>query len=175
MLLKRSPLFVAAAVAKTRADAELGNLLADDGAWPARSGDPEWTALRVNLDKPKPPTDEIRIIKPKESWKVEATVGITVPIDPTKYTSSEKKERLEVLQALSPLWLRVTCILWPENIEGLVRHRDQLPFGHKLQKRWKTAGVLWLEVMRSEPIALDLKMATYKHTQPLLTPISPKE
>ena len=178
ILLKREPLFVAAALAKTQKDAELGNVLADDAVYPARSWDSEWMALRASLDKSRPPTDEIRILKPKESWTTETTVGVTVPIDPQKYTSSRKKERLDVLQSLSPLWLRVTCLLWPENIEGLGRNRDQLPFGHKLQKRWKTDGVLWLDDMRSEPMALDLKTATYKPKAPpqnLATPLPKRD
>ena len=73
---------------------------------------------------------------------------------------------------------QITCILWPENIEGLVRNSDQLPFGHKLQKRWKAAGVLWLEDMRSEPIQLDLRMATYKPKTPpqnLTTPLPKRD
>lgn len=162
ILLKKNPSFVAAALAKNAADFELGKLLAVDSAWPGRSNDAEWISLRTSLNKSAPPSDEIRILKPEESWIVEATVGLTVPIDPRKYTSSTKKEKLAVLQSLSPLWLRVTCDLWPLNIEGLVRNRDQLPFGHKLQKRWKATGLLWLDEMRSEPIALDLKTATYK-------------
>lgn len=162
ILLKTGPSFVAAALARKPEDFEQGKLLAIDSAWPARSEDPQWLSLRTNLNKPQPPTDKMRILDPNESWAMEAIVSVTVPIDLKKYTSSAKKEKLQVLKELSPIWLRVTCEIWPWNIEGLVRDREQLPFGHKLQKRWKDAGLLWLEDMRSEPIQLDLKTAVYK-------------
>ena len=162
ILLKRNPLFVEAALTKEQAF-DRRHLLAVDGGWPAISDNPEWISLRKSLDKRQPPEDETRVLKPKESWTVEATVGLTVPIDPKRYTSSRKKERLQVLQSLSPLWLWVTCEIWPDNVEGLARNRSQLPFGHKLQRRWSNLGFLWLKAMRSEPIPFDLSIATYKN------------
>lgn len=161
ILLKRNPLFVEAALTKEQTF-DHRYLLAVDGAWPSISEDREWILLRKSLDKWEPPKDETRVLKPKELWTVEATVGLTVPIDSKGYTSSTKKERLQVLQSLSPLWLWVTCEIWPDNIEGLVPDRDRLPFGHRLQKRWRNLGFLWLDTMRSEPIPFDFNIATYK-------------
>lgn len=162
LLLKRNPLFVEAALTKQQESFDRRHLLAVNGASPAISAAQEWISLRRRLDKSTPPLDETLVLKPKDSWTVEATVGVTVPIDPKHYTSSTKKEKLEVLQALSPVWLWVTCEIWPENVEGLIRNRDQLPFGHRLQKRWRSTGLLWLDYIRSEPIPLDLKTAMYK-------------
>jgi len=162
ILLGRDPRFVGAALAKDPGEFAKGNTLVWDYVGPARDDSPEWATLRASLDKPSPPTNETRIIMPNESWILEASVGVDVPTDPSKYTSSRKKESLEVIRQLSPVWLLVTCEMWPNNIEGLARDRDQLPFGHKLQKRWKDAGLLWLDDMRSEPIQLDLKTAVYK-------------
>jgi hypothetical protein len=64
IFLKREPLFVGAALARKPTDFVVGNILVDDGAWPANEITPEWTALRLSLDKPKPPTDETRILAP---------------------------------------------------------------------------------------------------------------
>ena len=53
----------------------------------------------------------------------------------------------------------------PDSVEPLNADRSQLKFGHKLQERWKDAGLLWLEEIYSEPIMMDVKIASYKpHT-----------
>jgi hypothetical protein len=52
--------------------------------------------------------------------------------------------------------------MWPWNVEERGPEREKLKFGHELQERWKDVGLLWLEDVRSEPIMLDLKTATYK-------------
>ena len=89
-----------------------------------------------------------------------------MPTDPSKYTSSRKKESLATIQQLSPVWLRVVCELWPWNVEPLKADRNQLKFGHKLQERWKDTGLLWLDQIYSEPIMLDV--ATIGPTLPPL-------
>jgi hypothetical protein len=156
ILLRRTPSFVAAALAKEPSDFESGKVLAADGVWPAHSIAPEWAALRAQLDKPRP-SDETRVLLPNESWSLETVVGVDVPVDPSRYTSSRKKESLQVIQQLSPLWLRITSEVWPWNLEETGAERENLSLGHKLQKRWRGVGLLWLDTIYSEPIMLDLK------------------
>lgn len=161
IFLKREPLFVGAALAREPADFKLGNVLAADGVWPAVSIAPEWTTLRSTLDQPQPPESETRILMPGDSWFLEASVGVTVPTNSKRYTSlgsTRRKESLAAIQQLSPVWLRVTCEVWPSNVEpaGSASERAKLHFGHTLQKRWAQAGLLWLDTIHSEPITLDL-------------------
>lgn len=160
ILLQREPLFPGGALARKPEDFERGNLLAGDAGWPANESSSEWTTLRLKLDKPNPPADETRILKPGESWPLETSVRLVVPTDPSKYTSSRKKESLATIQQLSPVWLRVVCEVWPWNVEPLNADRNQLKFGHKLQKRWKATGLLWLDEIYSEPIMLDVRTAS---------------
>jgi len=123
---------------------------------------PKWTALRAGLDKPSPPTAETRTLMPNETWLVDASVGVTVPVDPKRDISSVNKESLEVIRRLSPIWFRVTCEVWPWNLEGMGPSREKLEFGHKLQGRWHQFGLLWLDEVNSEPMKLDLKVQATK-------------
>jgi hypothetical protein len=160
ILLKREPLFPGGALARMPQDFETGNLLADDAGWPSNDISAEWTNLRSNLDKRRPPADETRVLMPGQSWLLATSVRLVVPTDPSKYSSSRKKESLATIQQLSPVWLRVVCEVWPWNVEPLNAERNQFKFGHKLQERWKDLGLLWLEEIYSEPIAIDLKTVT---------------
>jgi len=159
ILLRREPLFPGGALARKPDDFRMGNVLAADAGWPSNDISPEWTTLRTNLDKPKPPADETRILMPNESWPIQTSVRLIVPIDPSKYTSlsSRKKESLATIRQLSPVWLRVVCEVWPWNVEPLTADRNKLEFGHRLQRRWKDIALLWLDEIYSEPIMLDLK------------------
>jgi len=162
ILLQREPLIPGGALARKPEDFEAGNLLAGDAGWPSNDISSEWTTLRSNLDKPSPPADETRLLMPGESRPVDTSVRLVVPTDPGKYTSSRKKESLATIQQLSPVWLRVVCEVWPWNVEPLNSERSQLKFGHKLQERWKDAGLLWLDEIYSEPIMLDLRTASVR-------------
>ena len=162
ILLRREPLFPGGALAKKPEDFEEGNLLAADAGWPSNDISPEWASLRSNLDKPSPPADETRFLMPGESWPVNTSVRLVVPTDPSRYTSSRKKESLSTIQQLSPVWLRVVCELWPWNVEPLNVDRNQLKFGHELQERWRDLGLLWLHEIYSEPIMLDVRATTVR-------------
>ena len=160
ILLKREPLFPGGALAKKPEDFEQGNLLAVDAGWPSNDISAEWATLRSSLDKPNPPTDETRVLMPGESRPVETSVRLVVPTDPSKYSSSRRKESLATIQQLSPVWLRVVCEVWPWNVEHLDAERNQLKFGHKLQERWKDEGLLWLDEIYSDPMMMDVKTAS---------------
>jgi hypothetical protein len=162
ILLRREPLFPGGALARKPDDFEVGNVLASDAGWPSNDSSAEWATLRSSLDKASPPADETRLLMPGESWPLETSVRLAVPTDPSKYTSSRKKESLATIQQLSPVWLRVVCEVWPWNVEQLNADRNQLKLGHKLQERWKGVGLLWLEEIYSEPIMMDMKTASIR-------------
>lgn len=157
IFLKRVPLFPGGALARKPDDFEVGNVLAADAGWPSNDIAPEWAALRVSLDRSNPPSGETKILAPNESWSLETSIRIVVPTDSKRSTSSRKKETLATIQQLSPVWLRVVCEVWPWNVEPLTADRNRLKFGRTLQQRWRQSGLLWLEVIYSEPIKLDLK------------------
>jgi hypothetical protein len=157
IFLKREPLFPGGALARKPDDFEVGNVLAADAGWPSNDIAPEWAALRGRLDRPSPPSSETKILAPNESWSMETSIRIVVPTDSKRSTSSRKKETLATIQQLSPVWLRVVCEVWPWNVEPLTTNRNKLKFGRTLQQRWRQSGLLWLDVIYSEPIKLDLR------------------
>lgn len=155
IFLQKDPLFVGAALARSPDALARGEFLATDYAGPAVDISPEWAALRASLDKTSPPPDKVRVLKPNESWLLEASVGVSVPKNSGTDISFRKKESLQTIQKLSPIWLRVVGEVWPRNLEPGVE-RSKLKLGHQLQNRWKENGVLWLDDIYSEPISLDL-------------------
>lgn len=155
IFLKREPRFVGAALAKKPDDFAIGNHLARTYVGPAVSLSPEWVALRMSLDKLTPPSDETRILMPNEAWSLEATVGVVLPDHPEMF-SPAKSASLKDIKQLSTVWLRIVCEVWPWNLEPGA-NRSKSDFGHKLQRRWKDVGVLWLDEIYSEPITLNLK------------------
>lgn len=157
IFLKREPLFPGGALARKPDDFEVGNVLAADAGWPSNEISPEWATLRASLDKSSPPQNETRLLMPGESWPLDTSVRLIVPTDPSKSISSRKKESLATIEQLSSVWLRVVCEVWPWNVEPLTDDRSKLKFGRKLQQRWRQSGVLWLDVVYSEPIKFDLK------------------
>lgn len=155
ILLQKDPLFVGAALAKSPDALARGEFLVTDYAGPAVDLSSEWVALRASLDKVSPPPDQTLLLRPNDSRLLEASVGISVPTKPGVNISFSKKESLQTIQKLSPIWLRVVCEAWPRNIEPGA-DRSKLKFGRKLRSRWRGYGVLWLDDIYSEPIRLDL-------------------
>lgn len=121
---------------------------------------PEWTVLRNALNQPSPPQDKVRILMPDESWKWEGRVQISLPKSDKDAFSD--KETWESIRRLPAVWLRAICQVWSLNLEPKGTDRDELKFGNELQKRWKNTGLLWLDDIQSEPIALDLKTAVVR-------------
>lgn len=154
IFLNREPLFVGAALAKHPDDFATGNYLVRTHAGPAVSLDPEWSALRLSLDKPTPPPDQTRILMPNESWSLEAIVGVSLPDHPEMFAPA-KSASLKDIKELSTVWLRVVCEVWPWNLEPNP-DRSKLNYGRKLQRRWRNIGVLWLDEIYSEPLTLNL-------------------
>lgn len=117
----------------------------------------KWSTLRTNLDQRSPPRDKVRFLKPNESWRFENEIHIFVPTESGKRSSFTKGASLETLQQYSPVWMKINWEVWPLNVEPWSNDRSKLNFGRTLQRRWKNVGRLWLDVIQSEPIKLDLK------------------
>ena len=164
ILLQKDPIFPGGALAQKPEDFEEGATIAGDAGWPSNDVSPEWATLRSNLDKPSPPTDETRLLMPGESRAMDTSVRLVVPIDARNNSLLRKKESLDTIQQLSPVWLRVVCEVWPWNVEPMNPDRHQLKLGHKLQDRWKALGLLWLDEIYSEPIMVDVRTVAVRNT-----------
>lgn len=88
---------------------------------------------------------------------MEDSISISLPTESGKTSFSSKRETWESVQKLPAVWLRVTSQVWSPNLEHRRNDRSRLTFGHRLQKRWKKIGLLWLDDIWSAPILLDLK------------------
>lgn len=158
IFLNREPMFVGAALAKEPDDFGTGNYLARTYIGSAVSLAPEWTTLRRGLDKPTPPPNQTRILMPNQSWSLRATVGVSLA-EHSEMFAPAKSTSLADMKKLSTVWLRVVCEVWPWNLESSV-DRGKLSYGHRLQRRWRNVGFLWLDDIYSEPISLNLDATT---------------
>jgi len=156
-LATKPPSLVGAALAKSPTDLVSGKNLVLEYAGPAVDTSPEWAMLRKSLDQSSPPSDKARILRPNESWWLEDSVGIAFPTEAGKNSFIPKRESWEMIQKVSPVWLRVICQVWPLNLEPPSRDRTELKFGYKLQQRWERDGFLWLKPLYSDPVKLDLQ------------------
>ncbi|MFN0141323.1 MAG: hypothetical protein ACKVQW_14700 [Pyrinomonadaceae bacterium] len=121
----------------------------------------EWTDLRTALNQPSPPLGNVRVLMPRESWKFDDAVDIPLPTASGK-SSFDKSESWETIKQLPFVWFGAICQVWSLNLEPKGTDRTKLVFGNRLQKRWNDIGLLWLNDIKSEPIALDLSSAIVK-------------
>jgi len=137
--------------------------------WPSIYPFPVYRELAQRLDKPLPPPDVTRILRPKESWFWRTDQALIVleekPDSISKQTRTQTLTAEEIKKMPAPIWLRAHLEMWPFNVENF---RPGL--GGKLRKRWSKAGVLylrekekgdrfWFGNITSEPIPLDLSKA----------------
>lgn len=157
ILEAKPPLLVGIALARSPDDLVSGKTLVTDYKGESVNTSPEWTVLRNSLNQPSPPPDKVRILMPNESWQLEESVSIALPTGSGRSGFFPKRESWERIQELSTIGLYVTYQMWSPNLELVSTDSSKMRFGHRLQKRWKNVGLLWLDGIRSEPITLDLK------------------
>ena len=153
----------ATALALSQANSEKYSYVYSNAAWPSIYTFPIYQQLAESLDKPSPPPDATRVIKPQESWIWSTPVQFRLYVENhcDMFVGVEIGWN-QIRKLSSPLWLRVSYELWPFNVENFRKN-----LGGKLRKRWEAFGVLYLEekksgrywqaILRSEPIELDLR------------------
>jgi hypothetical protein len=161
----KSPILVGISLAKNESDFVAGKILAKDYYGPSADFSAEWDKLRGLLNKSKPPANLVRILMPNQSFPLNESVSIALPINSRKNAFIPEREDWETIRAISVVWIRVSCEIWPLNIESPGHERTKLVLGKSLQKRWHDSGLLLLNPIISEPIELDLRKA-----QPLSFP-----
>jgi hypothetical protein len=156
LLLEKSPICVEAIITKTANPEEGDNILYDQYRGASINFSPEWKKLREALNQSKPPTDLIKIVKPGESWINDNYIIFRPSLKLEKYTIDLPAVSWNLLLQSSPAWLRLKCELWPFNVEPDPRSSENR-FGHELQQRWHQYGILQLDTITSEPIAIDFR------------------
>jgi hypothetical protein len=156
LLTDRSPLCVGATLTRSSGAALGDNILFDEYRGPSVSTSPDWGVFRATLDQQKPPARLVQIIKPGESWATESLVVLRPPIKLERYRVDRPPVAWQILKESSPVWLRLKCDVWPQNVERRPTS-GKVVFGHELQKRWRHFGELQLNSLVSEPIELDLR------------------
>lgn len=150
-----SPELRSAALAKNPKDFSTFKHLVLEYFGESVDGSTKWAILRNDLNQPSPPLDKVRVLNPNEAWKWQSRIQIALPKS-DKGNFSDHRESWENIKKLPNVWLRTVCQVWPLNLERQGSDRKHLEFGTKLQKRWKDSGLLWLEGIPSEPVALNL-------------------
>jgi len=115
---------------------------------------PEWRTLRAALDQPGPPSEITQSINPGDSWGTTGDVVMRPPKKLGTYLVNREPVSLELLRKASPLWMWVTCDMWPLNVEGW-DPKLRIRFGRKLQKRWRRFGLLLLAPIVSQPAEVE--------------------
>jgi hypothetical protein len=152
-------------LARTEADAKAYKEFYDTGAWPSVDHSPIYRELAHKLDKPLPPTDVTRVLKPKESWFWKTDKGWINLEEKPHSLSTQTLTAEEIKKLAAPIWMRVHLEMWPFNVENF-----KPGLGGKLRKRWSKIGALyirekekgdryWFGHIASEPIPLDLSKA----------------
>jgi hypothetical protein len=153
-------------LARTEAEAKAHDNFYILSAWPSINHSSEYRELAQRLDKPFPPTDATRILKPKESWFWRTDKALIVLEEKPASFSRQTLTAEEIKRLPAPIWMRAHLEMWPFNVENF-----KPGLGGKLRKRWSKVGVLylrekekgdrfWFGHIASEPITLDLSKAT---------------
>ena len=95
-----------------------------------------------------PPSELARILMSGESISFKRTTSMRL------YRKGQFQASWSEILAASPLWLTVTLDMFPSNLDRTLASQES--FGKKLQKKWRSLGLLQLEALRSGPIKLDL-------------------
>lgn len=156
-LKDKAPILVGYVLTKSSDNVSPANQLAFSFTGPGVDTSPEWASFRKSLDQPFPPSDNVRILMPNETWRLDDTVRIFLSTEAGNKSASPQNASWEVVQKLSPVWLRIIFQAWPLSLESPKRDRSKLMFGRKLQHQWKREGLLWLEALHSHPIELNLR------------------
>ena len=101
----------------------------------------QWGKLRAQLSRPTPPKNLTYVIAPGE--KVVFHQSTFVIVSGSDLKTLRRKH-----------WLQVQLEMWPFNIENGFDRRD---FLNLLTKRWAKEGVLWGDIIISEPIEVSFQ------------------
>lgn len=116
--------------------------------FPSTNHSPTWVDLQNRLKTQNPPSELARILKSGESISFKRTTSMRL------YRKGQFQASWSEILAASPLLLTVTLDMFPSNLDRTLASQES--FAKKLQKKWRSLGVLQLEALRSEPIKLDL-------------------
>jgi hypothetical protein len=167
LLTERAPGCVGTTLTKSPGVAVGDNVLFDDYRGPSVDTSTEWEVLRNRLDREKPPVGLVQIIEPGEHWTTNSFVVLRPPIKFKRYRVDRPPISWSALRDSSPVWLRLNCDVWPNNVE-VDPLSERIELGHKLQNRWRRFGHLQLRNLISEPMELDLRKSTQSEpNQPL--------
>ena len=136
-------------LASSRADALSKKYLYVSGVWPS-SDRQAWEETSRKLDQKSPPTNLIRQIGPGAEWSFDKTIVLDIEI---KGSFDQTSKPWDVIKKADPLWLQLSFMLWPNNLEQDVLNPK---LGRLLQQRWKDQGQLIIGNVISEPIAISL-------------------
>lgn len=104
------------------------------------------------LDQSIPPPELTQVLQPKETWTWQTECILRFNEKTEDYGSSSDLGWEVIGKIGTPLWMRLTYVVWPNN---LLRAEKNLK--RKLQARWKNIGVLNInEDVMTEPIEVKL-------------------
>jgi hypothetical protein len=149
------PALNALTLTKNAGQANDENTLFDEPGGESLSEEAVWRGLRVRLNQPLPPQNNVHVLSPGEKWEFQTSTFVRPPLKYGTRTVGGHPTSWEILKNTSSLYLRVQYIFWPYSLEK-PPHEVVMPFGHMLQKKWRHIGILQLEPIVSEPMLIKL-------------------
>jgi len=158
--------FCGISIAKTKAQALSCLYVIYDSDFSSFSGDisPSVKNLYEKLDHEMPPADILRRIEPKAYWEFEKDGNFSI----SKFANSKYSRLLQGSNSLDEIrrdphvWVQVKLGTWNGTFDLIDAQINRIPiltdFGRKLQERWRPAGHLVTNTLKSEPIELTLPL-----------------
>ena len=156
-MVRPLPMLISSVLFKNDEDTE-NNTLLHDSMGESVNGSRYWEEFKKSLDIKSPPLSSFIILQPKESYQIEAPIGLYFPNSSNGGYLPASVPTWERFKKLPYVNLIVYYSLWSDNLEvenGKVN--SKLKFAGKLRKRLKKQGRLISDGVKSEPIKINLK------------------
>ena len=154
-------------LALTDVHAERGNYIWDWQMWPGLSTGPSYDLAASALDKKAPPADEMLVLKPQEKWDWDTEFNLYFYAQTTHSGYSSHDLGWETVSRIkTPLWLRLSYMLWDPNLE-----RADAGLKGRLRKRWQKLGYLMTDLdLTTKPVPIKLYELEQLTGQPTAAP-----
>jgi hypothetical protein len=140
-------------VAFTKEDALARHYASSTQRWPSYSGHSDWRNQSCILDKPQPPQELIRILRPGETWSLTHLKDF-IDFEKKSMSFPPNEKMWDEIKDHKPLWIQIELEAWPIDLG----YRQDDSFGFMLRRRWQPYGILQLGRLTSAPIRLDLPL-----------------
>jgi hypothetical protein len=133
----------------TKTDKGVAELLHQTSGLPSTDLSPVWRGLRQKLNVSSPPDDLTRVLLGQQWIEIKRTIVLRF------FKNRLDRATWDEIRTRSPLFLRVTLDLFPNNLDYIHNRTHENRFGKSLQSKWQRFGQLQINAVLSEPIQIE--------------------